>query len=680
MDEPFTLLPISLGPMPNTSKTAPTDSKNTRVRNATVEELLSHIADPELLEKENKYECTNCKEKVMAGKSHTISSAAKLLLLHIKRFSKANGTATKRSDHVRFNRVLQLEKTSLTKETVLNYKLKGVIVHNGNDAASGHYIAYVLHGDEWLRCSDSNVTKVQWSTVKARQAYALFYERAHLTNTLLPPQKKKKRLNQLFPSINQSKYTSPGKQKGKDLAPGSSKETLRRKTIKVPHDKPKDAAKEQSGSENKFKVGREKHTEGKNETSMDPSYRAILKELQSRVNTLEDKVESLYNENLRLKLEVIELRRKGLLNDEDEAAYRTMDDTLMRAAEENSPTPVEARTVEEIQHRRYNPSGKKHLECSSDHGREERETHLLSQRSKWRKQRSDRRGSDPSEMEMDEDDTISRRAPKTLADRWEDDRTAYDEDRRKRKNRNATKSSYTEQIKPEKAHREYLEGCYRRQIGLPLDKKQSINIYSYTDHKVARGYQKVVTTCQGMYYELTEEQVLWRELPKERLTVGGDLCWRGEGVSVYKPTSRRETRPIVPHRFAINSTNTAQRTKLRTDRYYMHVYQTKIGPDRRALKSREMVQEMPRRFKELYWPRLVDTQSRRLVRRTSERAGHRHKSELLKTRTYARNSSPERRPRRRAQMDPIHIQSAEILTGLQRLTAAVERLVDGRRR
>ena len=107
-----------------------------------------------------------------------------------------------------------------------------------------------------------------------------------------------------------------------------------------------------------MKVGREKHTEEKNETNMVPSYRAILKELQSRVDTLEDKVESLYNENLRLKLEIIELRRKGLLNDEDEAAYRTMDHTLLRAAEGNSPTPVEARMVEEIQHRRDNPSEK----------------------------------------------------------------------------------------------------------------------------------------------------------------------------------------------------------------------------------------------------------------------------------------------------------------------------------
>ena len=243
-----------------------------------------------------------------------------------------------------------------------------------------------------------------------------------------------------------------------------------------------------------------------------------------------------------------------------------------------------------------------------------------------------------------------------------------------------TEDLYTEQVKTEIAHREYLEGCYRRQIGLPLAKKQRINIYSYTDHRVARGYQKVVTTRQGMYYELTKEQVLWKELPKERLTVGGDLCWRGEGVSVYKPTSEREIRPIVPHRFAINLNNIAQRVKLRTDRYYMHIYQTKIGPDRRTLKSREMAQEMQRRFKKHYWPRLVDTQSRGQVRGGTERrptrAGNRQEAQLQKRNTYARNSSPERKYGRRAQTNPITTQSKEILTGLHKLTAAVERLVE----
>ena len=70
------------------------------------------------------------------------------------------------------------------------------------------------------------------------------------------------------------------------------------------------------------------------------------------------------------------------------------------------------------------------------------------------------------------------------------ERTEGDEDRRTEKYGMDTDDLYTEQVKTRIAHREYLEGCYRRQIGLPLAKKQRINIYSYTDHRVARGTKR----------------------------------------------------------------------------------------------------------------------------------------------------------------------------------------------
>ena len=57
-----------------------------------------------------------------------------------------------------------------------------------------------------------------------------------------------------------------------------------------------------------------------------------------------------------------------------------------------------------------------------------------------------------------------------------------------------------------------------------------MNIYTFTDKRIAKGYQRVVTTCQGMYYELKEEQVEWENWHGKRATVGGDWCWRGEGA------------------------------------------------------------------------------------------------------------------------------------------------------
>ena len=45
---------------------------------------------------------------------------------------------------------------------------------------------------------------------------------------------------------------------------------------------------------------------------------------------------------------------------------------------------------------------------------------------------------------------------------------------------------------------------------------------------------------------------------------------------------------------------------LRKDRYYMHVYQTKIGSERRTLRSKVIARELWRRFGRMYLPREMD--------------------------------------------------------------------------
>ena len=169
-------------------------------------------------------------------------------------------------------------------------------------------------------------------------------------------------------------------------------------------------------------------------------------------------------------------------------------------------------------------------------------------------------------------------------------------------------------------------------------------------------------------------------MPKRSLTIGGDTCWRGEGVSVYKPNSERDSRPIVRHRFAINLSYTVPRTKLRTDRYYIHVYQTKIGPERRTLRSKEMVQELQRKFKTTYWPRIVDTQGRRHHRNTDGRRKPRRLSNHQRNDDSRRpiretNAPTDRNPWRRPQREKKAQQMQDVMAGLKRLSAAVERMV-----
>ena len=77
-------------------------------------------------------------------------------------------------------------------------------------------------------------------------------------------------------------------------------------------------------------------------------------------------------------------------------------------------------------------------------------------------------------------------------------------------------------------------------------------------------------------------------------------------MSIYKPKREKTNTPVVPHRFAINIEQQNQTTKLRTDRYYIHVYQTKIGPERKTLRSKKMSKELNKILGTVYYPRERD--------------------------------------------------------------------------
>ena len=637
-DEPFTLHPVSL----DAPKSACT---------ATIEELLQRTANAELLEEGNRFACTTCNEKVLAVKRHIISTLPKILLLHIKRFSEVYGNGVKRTDRVRFGRVLQLEKNSATMATVPSYKLKGVIVHRSKysktDPTSGHYSAYVLHGDGWLKCSDHNVTKVQWDTVKTQQAYLLFYEQIGLTKPLEPPQKKKMKLSKNSPLITDIKDINPTKPKDRTMG-------------------------EKAQSQNKEKE--RKNAEGKNYTNEVTALRRTLERLLSKVDNLEDQVQRLQESNLDLKLKVAAITRKADMDEEEVVAWRTGDDLLMRAVEGDSPTPVTTRAEKDIDNWGEIRSEKGYHGNTGQPEKNAPRRNSIDQIESTK----NRRLTEPWVPKGDDGRPKRRRELNKPTNNNEVSWMETDENVRERK-----EDQYDKQSRIWWEYKDYLQQSYEKHIGLPLHRKQDTSIYSYTEHRVARGYQRVVTTCQGMYYELTKEQVVWNKVPKRSVTIGGDTCWRGEGVTVYKPHNDRGRRPLVRHRFAINLTETVARTKLRTDRYYIHVYQTKIGPDRRTLRSKEMVRELQRRFKTTYWPREVDTQGRWQGRTAAERRepkrvrDHRRTGDL-RWNTRRTNSPSDERLKGSTQRETEKSQMREVMVGLQRLTAAVERMVDGR--
>ena len=720
-DEPFTLLTLNL----DEEREGEASNKPN-----TLEHILEMNGDTEDLTGENKAFCQYCGTESDAKKNLRWTVGPKILVMQLMRYKKSKEGSSKSGalpthagkleQYVAFQREIRIRNIENSMET---WELRGVIEHDGKETSSGHYVAYVRREGEWTRRSDTNGMRISWDGVATCEAYILVWEKKE--------RKQDERLGieplrdleaeEIEGSIEnvteECRKISNNNQKLSTSAGDDNEMCVDEKTMKR-----KRSAEDRDGQENirmctdhdngqeqiesltrdalqnlrkkcrvektilgpeesanlENKKGGWNNTETKNETNVVEALTEMVKSLVTRVDELEGKVKELLEGNLALRLEASTIRRIVEVNEEEVAAYRTGDDMLMRAVGGNSPTPVIASTEKERDHRGEDRRERRHRGNSGQREDEARRLNGSDNSANSRK----RKLSGPQEMELDDSKPKKRRELNELAEHEEDSRMETDDNTRDPEiSRQTEKRQYTEQTKIWWEHRDYLQKSYTKHIGLPLDKKQNTNIYSFTEHRVARGYQRVVTTCQGMYYELTKDQVVWSTVPKRSLTIGGDTCWRGEGVSVYKPNSERDSRPIVRHRFAINLSYTVPRTKLRTDRYYIHVYQTKVGPRRKTLRSKEMVQDLLRNFKTTYWPRPVDTQGRRNDKTTDGRRRPRgvrdHQINDDRRKLAQKTNTPtDRKTWRRPQREPKYQQMQEVMAGLQRLSAAVERMVE----
>lgn len=143
------------------------------------------------------YKCEKCNVIGKATKQTKLASIPPILTLHLKRFRYGDRVAvpssTRRSNrdvktgsakiegHVKFDLFFDLQ-PYLTDELKKKHehvfcRLFAVIVHNGKNSHSGHYIAYVqgINKNEWWKMDDSRVTQVNQQTVKDAEAYMLFY-------------------------------------------------------------------------------------------------------------------------------------------------------------------------------------------------------------------------------------------------------------------------------------------------------------------------------------------------------------------------------------------------------------------------------------------------------------------------------------------------------------------------
>jgi uncharacterized UBP type Zn finger protein len=119
----------------------------------------------EELSGENKYHCTHCHLEVEASLWSELRGAPKVLILHVKTaatqrtatlrttalYTKANGGGVFRVAA----KLLLLDGSA--------YVLQGLVLHEGSDFNSGHYVAVVKqpHKDRWLLCDDECISELE---------------------------------------------------------------------------------------------------------------------------------------------------------------------------------------------------------------------------------------------------------------------------------------------------------------------------------------------------------------------------------------------------------------------------------------------------------------------------------------------------------------------------------------
>ena len=146
---------------------------------STLEDALYEYTRTETLDSENKVYCQRCEKKQTASKGLRLATAPSILVCHLKRFAFDHyGRLVRLHKKIQFPMQLEIDEymSELNKARPPPYDLVGLLVHQGQTCASGHYLAYVKKDGEWFMCNDSIVTKVDEETVLNQQAYIMMYE------------------------------------------------------------------------------------------------------------------------------------------------------------------------------------------------------------------------------------------------------------------------------------------------------------------------------------------------------------------------------------------------------------------------------------------------------------------------------------------------------------------------
>jgi ubiquitin carboxyl-terminal hydrolase 36/42 len=132
--------------------------------NPDLAECFQHFAMYDTLDKNNKWDCTTCKKKVVAHKKMEIHEVPEVAIFTLNRFI---GTV-KNNTPVKLYHRIELEGKKL--------KLIATVNHYGNKY-SGHYVAHVSRDDNWYVADDSSIRESTIATIlNDASVYMMIYQ------------------------------------------------------------------------------------------------------------------------------------------------------------------------------------------------------------------------------------------------------------------------------------------------------------------------------------------------------------------------------------------------------------------------------------------------------------------------------------------------------------------------
>ncbi|XP_078430719.1 ubiquitin-specific protease 22 [Wolffia australiana] len=161
----------------------------------TLSGCLDRFTRAERLGPDQKFLCRNCNLRQESLKQMSIRKLPFVACFHIKRFEHSSAKKTTRKVDRYLQFPLALSIAPYLSSAILRGRFGGRIVavdgeaaasaaaemelfavvsHNGKLNA-GHYVTYLRLGDQWYKCDDAWITRVDEGLVRAAQAYMLFY-------------------------------------------------------------------------------------------------------------------------------------------------------------------------------------------------------------------------------------------------------------------------------------------------------------------------------------------------------------------------------------------------------------------------------------------------------------------------------------------------------------------------